>query len=52
MLTCPWVTIEWNTPAIQQVEVSADSSGVSEAPVRNKCPWGRNTFSSLAFITT
>ena len=31
MLTWPWVTIEWNTPPIQAVEVSAASSGVKAA---------------------
>ena len=52
MLTWPWVTIEWNTPAIQTVEVSPASSGVSPLPERRMWPWGRSTCSSLAFRTT
>ena len=44
--------MEWNTPAIQTVEVSADSSGVSRLPERRMCAWGRSTCSSLAFRTT
>ncbi len=52
MLTCPCVTIEWNTPAIQTVEVSPASSGVRPLPERSMWPWGRSTCSSLAFRTT
>ena len=49
MLTWPWVTMEWNTPPIQAVEVSEASSGISRSPVRRMWTWGRRTFSSLAF---
>ena len=41
MLTCPCVTIEWNTPPIHAVDVSDASSGMSWSPVRRICPWGR-----------
>ena len=52
MLTWPWVTMEWNTPPIQTVEVRADSSGVRELPERSRWPWGLSTSSSLVLSTT
>jgi hypothetical protein len=41
MLTWPWVTIEWKTPAIHTVEVSAVSSGTRCRPLRRMWPCGR-----------
>ena len=52
MLTWPCVSIEWNTPPIHAVEVSALSSGMRWAPVRSRWPCGRSTRSSLARSTT
>ena len=52
MLTWPCVAIEWNTPAIQTVEVSDASSGTRRSPVRRIRPCGRRTPSSLALSTT
>ena len=48
MLTWPCVSIEWNTPPIQTVDVSALSSGTRCRPVRSSWPCGRSTASSFA----
>src|SRR5690348_11747560 len=52
MLTCPCVTMEWKTPFIQAVDVSAVSSGVRCRPVRSRWPWGLRTGRSFEFNTT
>ncbi len=50
-LTWPCVSMEWKTPPIQQVLVSARSSGVRCRPARSMWPCGRSTASSLARST-